>query len=167
MQLSATNLRRVLIGSLIVNVFLIAYVAAAWIAIAGGASPYFATILPGAGSKAERRRFDPRAALAAVAQPHRQKADQILRRKRKELKSGLRETRALRRQLRTILMAEKLDQPALGATLTSLRRRGSENREVFHELLLKLTKALPDDQRRRYFQHGIPRIRPGAPKKRP
>ena len=166
MQLSAKNLRRVLIGSLIANVFLASYVATAWIAVSAGVSPHFATILPGAAPKAKRKRFDPRAALAALDQPHRQKADRILQKKRKELSEGWQQRREQRRHVRKLLTAEKLDSAELKTTLTALRRRGDENREVFSNLLLELADALPDEQRRRYFQHGIPRFWRSSRKKR-
>lgn len=64
-----------------------------------------------------------------------------------------------------MLTTKTVDVAALEARLESLRRRSGQSRAAVHQILLDLVAVLPDDQRGKYFKHGIPRMSRGAKRK--
>ncbi len=145
---SPKTLRRILIASLIANFFFIAYIGAGWIAATSG----------GPGVTGKERRFDPAAALASLDKKYRKQVREIWRVNRDELRANQRQMRKGRREVGNMLTAKTVDVVALEARLESLRRRSGQSRAAVHQILLDLIAVLPDDQRRKYFKHGIPRM---------
>lgn len=101
--------------------------------------------------------FNRRAAHAALSEESRQIIQDIWRKRRADLRANVRESRALRRELRAILLADEFDAAELERVEARLHELGVESRQSLRGALAEIAAALPADERQRYFKAGFER----------
>mgnify|MGYP000321380008 CR=1 FL=1 len=104
-----------------------------------------------------RVRVDLRHAMRALEPASREKADQLFRLRRPEMRKRLRAVRSARRKLRRLLAADDATQAQIEAAFADVRRRGGEAQEAFQAVLREIALALPPDQRKAFFRAAFAR----------
>jgi uncharacterized membrane protein len=115
-------------------------------------------------SPRERSFFQREAARADLSAPHRKTVDAIWDRHRPAMRGHIRALRESRREVRRLLKAETLDPDALAAARRTYDRNRQQVRAVVRQAVDEISAALPDAERRKYFETGFKRTR-RAPRK--
>jgi uncharacterized membrane protein len=143
-----------LIASIMVNVFVVGWVAASWV--------YGPRFVPGSRfgpTAAPGLAFNHRRAAHALSGSERETAERIWRENLAELQNRARAMRQAHINMRTAFAADQADAKAIGDAVTALKEKASAVFDHANAALLKIATTLPPESRKAYFNAGFPRPR--------
>ncbi|MEQ8194537.1 MAG: periplasmic heavy metal sensor [Rhodospirillales bacterium] len=109
--------------------------------------------------KRTRGFFQRDAARAELSEPHRKTVDAIWDKHRPVMRGHLRALRESRREVRRLLRAEKVDTAAIAKARQQYDASQQQVRVSVRRAVDEISAALPDAERRKYFETGFKRSR--------
>ena len=141
-----------LILSLGVNLFLVGWVASAW--VYGPLHGPGARTAAGVGAP-----FQHRAALRTLGGENRQTVQRIWRESALEFRARVDALRQAHAGMRTAFASDQADAKAMGDAVANLKERANGMFDHVNATLLKIAAALPPEARKSYFNAGFTRPR--------
>ncbi len=110
-------------------------------------------------------RFDRDAAMAAISEDSRRAVEEVWQQHRGALREHWKERRAMRQQMREMLLSDQFDKAAYITLNEKMNAQSLRARARLHNAIAETAARLPAAERRRYFEEGYKRRKRGRRKK--
>lgn len=110
--------------------------------------------------------FDRQAARAELSESSQVIVDKIWAEHRKKMKSRIKNSLDTRQQVQSLLLSENFDRKALTEAQKMSHNSSRQAKFSVHDVIADIADALPDAERKKYFETGFSRLKKRLDRKR-